>query len=358
MGTPEFAATILDSLVKEYEVVLVVSQPDKEVGRKKVLTSPAVIEKAKELNLKYFQPKHIKDDYMPILNAGADMIVTAAYGQIIPNEVLGCVKKAINVHASLLPKYRGGAPIQRSIINGDKVTGISIIEMVSKLDAGVIYVKKEIEIEDSDNNTTLFEKLSYVGRDLLLDSILDIYSSNASFFKFLYFFLIFNFNSFEHFKNILIILDSSLVLNLPSSNFSKDMHLANIAHISITLLVSKLVKLNSFNDVQPANIPLISVTLPVLKLVKFIFNNDAQFLTIPSMQVTLLVLKLDRFNSFNDEHPANIALKLVALLVLKLDRFNSFNDEHPANIRLISVTSLVLKLVRFNSSINLQLKNI
>lgn len=176
MGTPEFAATILDSLAKEYEVVLVVSQPDKEVGRKKVLTSPAVIEKAKELNLKYFQPKHIKDDYMPILNAGADMIVTAAYGQIIPNEVLGCVKKAINVHASLLPKHRGGAPIQRSIINGDKVTGISIIEMVSKLDAGVIYAKKEIEIEDSDNNTTLFEKLSYVGRDLLLDSILDIYS--------------------------------------------------------------------------------------------------------------------------------------------------------------------------------------
>ncbi len=176
MGTPEFAATILDSLAKKYEVVLVVSQPDKEVGRKKVLTSPAVIEKAKELNLKYFQPKHIKDDYMPILNAGADMIVTAAYGQIIPNEVLGCVKKAINVHASLLPKHRGGAPIQRSIINGDKVTGISIIEMVSKLDAGVIYAKKEIEIEDSDNNTTLFEKLSYVGRDLLLDSILDIYS--------------------------------------------------------------------------------------------------------------------------------------------------------------------------------------
>ena len=176
MGTPEFAATILDSLAKEYEVVLVVSQPDKEVGRKKVLTSPAVIEKAKELNLKYFQPKHIKDDYMPILNAGADIIVTAAYGQIIPNEVLRCVKKAINVHASLLPKYRGGAPIQRSIINGDKVTGISIIEMVSKLDAGVIYAKKEIKIEDSDNNTTLFEKLSYVGRDLLLDSILDIYS--------------------------------------------------------------------------------------------------------------------------------------------------------------------------------------
>lgn len=176
MGTPEFAATILDSLAKEYEVVLVVSQPDKEVGRKKVLTSPAVIEKAKELKLKYFQPKHIKDDYMPILNAGADIIVTAAYGQIIPNEVLGCVKKAINVHASLLPKYRGGAPIQRSIINGDKGTGISIIEMVSKLDAGVVYAKKEIEIEDSDNNTTLFEKLSYVGRDLLLDSILDIYS--------------------------------------------------------------------------------------------------------------------------------------------------------------------------------------
>jgi len=176
MGTPEFAATILDSLAQSYEVVLVVSQPDKEVGRKRVLTSPAVIEKAKELKLNYFQPRRIRDDYEPIINAGADMIVTAAYGQIIPDAVLGCVKKAINVHASLLPKYRGGAPIQRSIINGDKVTGVSIIEMVSRLDAGCIYSTKELQIEDSDNNTTLFEKLSYVGRDLLMESIEDIYS--------------------------------------------------------------------------------------------------------------------------------------------------------------------------------------
>jgi methionyl-tRNA formyltransferase len=176
MGTPEFASVILEELNKKYEISLVVSQPDKEVGRKRILTNPPVISKAKELGLKYFQPKKIKEEYGAIINENADMIVTAAYGQIVPDVVLNSVKKAINVHASLLPKYRGGAPIQRAIINGDKKTGVSIIEMVSKLDAGVIYASKDIDILPSDNNTTMFYKLALLGRDLLLDSIEDIYS--------------------------------------------------------------------------------------------------------------------------------------------------------------------------------------
>ncbi len=176
MGTPEFASVILEELNKKYEISLVVSQPDKEVGRKRILTNPPVISKAKELGLKYFQPKKIKEEYDVIINENADMIVTAAYGQIVPDVVLNSVKKAINVHASLLPKYRGGAPIQRAIINGDKKTGVSIIEMVSKLDAGVIYATKDIDILPSDNNTTMFEKLALLGRDLLIDSIEDIYS--------------------------------------------------------------------------------------------------------------------------------------------------------------------------------------
>ncbi len=178
MGTPEFAATILEELNKKYEISLVVSQPDKEVGRKRVLTNPPVITKAKELGLKTFQPKKMKEDYNEIISVNADMIVTAAYGQIVPDEVLKSVKKAINVHASLLPKYRGGAPIQRSIMNGDKETGISIIEMVHRLDAGVIYSQKSIEIEDSDNNKSMFIKLAQLGKDLLLDSIEDIYNGS------------------------------------------------------------------------------------------------------------------------------------------------------------------------------------
>ena len=105
MGTPEFSVRILSSLTKKYEVVLVVTQPDKPVGRKRVLTPSPVKKCALELNIPVFQPTRIKEDYDPILNSGADMIVTAAYGQIVPDVILNAFKKCINVHASLLPKY-------------------------------------------------------------------------------------------------------------------------------------------------------------------------------------------------------------------------------------------------------------
>lgn len=175
MGTPEFSVGILEALSKKYEVVLVVTQPDKEVGRKKILTSCPVKKKAEELNIEVFQPTKIKNDYQKIIDMHADIIITAAYGQLIPDELINAFKFALNVHASLLPKYRGAAPIQRSIINGDKKTGVSIISMVSKMDAGLIYTKKEIDILASDTSTILFEKLSVVGKNLLLESLDDIY---------------------------------------------------------------------------------------------------------------------------------------------------------------------------------------
>ena len=176
MGTPDFAVPILEALNEKYEIALVVSQPDKEVGRKRILTHPPVVAKALELGLKVYQPYKLRDDYKEIIDAKADMIVTAAYGQIVPDAVLNSVSKSINVHGSLLPKYRGGAPIQRSIMAGDKITGISIIDMVSRLDAGGVYKQATIEILDSDNSTTMFNKLSLLGRDLLMDVIEDIYS--------------------------------------------------------------------------------------------------------------------------------------------------------------------------------------
>lgn len=176
MGTPLFSVRILESLAKKYEVLLVVTQPDKPTGRKKILTPSPVKECALKLGLEVFQPTNIKVDYNRILETKADMIITAAYGQIVPDIVLNSFKKCINVHASLLPKYRGGAPIQRAIMNGDKITGVSIIDMVHKMDAGDIYAKRELEILDSDNNTILFEKLSQLGESLLMDVIDDIYN--------------------------------------------------------------------------------------------------------------------------------------------------------------------------------------
>ena len=176
MGTPEFAVPSLKALNDKYEVVLVVSQPAKKEGRKGVLKNPPVAQAAIELGLNLFQPAYIKDEYEFFKGIEADMIVTAAYGQFIPTKILNLYKKCINVHGSLLPKHRGGAPIQRSIINGDEKTGVTIMQMVKKMDAGCMYASKEIPILESDNNSSLFQKLSIIGKDLLLDNIEDIYN--------------------------------------------------------------------------------------------------------------------------------------------------------------------------------------
>lgn len=169
LGTPTFATPILEALNEKYEICLVVTKVD-QVVKKKVVYSP-VKQKALELGLKVITPTNLKEVASDIINCGADILITAAYGMFIPALILNKFKYKINVHGSLLPKRRGGAPIQRSLIEGDKLTGITIMEMAPKMDSGKIYAKKEYEILDSDNNTSLFEKLSLIGRDLLLETL-------------------------------------------------------------------------------------------------------------------------------------------------------------------------------------------
>lgn len=177
MGTPDFAVPILDILIKNTEVVLVVTQPDKYVGRKKVLTFSPIKERALENNIPVFQPTKIRLDYAEIEKYRPDLIVTCAYGQIVPKGVLdipslGC----INVHASLLPKYRGGAPIQHAIMNGEKETGVTIMYMDEGMDTGDMIEKKSVLIDEEDTLSTLSLKLSKAGSELLesvLPSIID-----------------------------------------------------------------------------------------------------------------------------------------------------------------------------------------
>lgn len=171
MGTPDFAANVLEGLLEnKYNVVGVVSQADKKVGRKQILTPSPVKEMALKYDLPVFTPACIKDDYQDILALKPDLIITCAYGQFIPSVLIDYPKyKAINTHGSLLPKYRGGAPIQYSIINGENKTGISIIYMTKKMDAGDILYVKELPIDIKDTNTTLFAKLSDVARNALIE---------------------------------------------------------------------------------------------------------------------------------------------------------------------------------------------
>ncbi len=172
MGTPEFSAPILESLINKYEVVLVVTQPDKVVGRKKEIVYSPVKQMALKHNVEVFQPISIKADIEHINSYNADLIVTAAYGQIIPTKILHHPKyKSINVHASLLPKLRGGAPIHKAIIEGHDKTGVTIMYMEKKMDSGDILSQEELVITNEDNTSILFDKLSVIGNNLLLKTI-------------------------------------------------------------------------------------------------------------------------------------------------------------------------------------------
>lgn len=172
MGTPAFSVPILEALINNYQVIGVVTQPDKLVGRKKELTSSPVKICAFKHNIPVFQPQKIRKDYEAIIALNPDLIVTAAYGQIVGMKLLNAPKyRSINVHASLLPKYRGGAPIQHAIKNGDKETGVTIMYMEKEMDAGDIISQRSLEIKEDDTAGSLFEKLSYLGRDLLLETI-------------------------------------------------------------------------------------------------------------------------------------------------------------------------------------------
>lgn len=180
MGTPQFSVPILEALVAEkYDVVAVVTQPDRPVGRKRVISPTPVKEAALRLGLPVFQPEKISGspEMAEIIALESDLIVTAAFGQFLPEKLLQAPKKgAINVHASLLPKYRGGAPVHYSIIEGEKETGVTIMEMIKKMDAGGIYSQKSLPITKQDDVGILFDKLSLLGRDLLLETLPKILS--------------------------------------------------------------------------------------------------------------------------------------------------------------------------------------
>ena len=172
MGTPEFAVPILKLLIDEYDVVGVVTQPDRMVGRKRIITPPPVKELALAHNIEVFQPLKIKENYQEILALAPDLIVTCAYGQILPEEILHFPKYGcINVHASLLPKLRGGAPIHHAIIDGYKETGITIMYMSKKMDQGDILTQVKTPILDDDTLGSLQYKLSEMAKDLLKSTI-------------------------------------------------------------------------------------------------------------------------------------------------------------------------------------------
>ena len=172
MGTPIFASIILDELIKKYNVIMVVCQPDREKDRKgNIIYSPCK-KLAIENNIQVFQPLKIRDEYQKILDMNPDIIITAAYGQIIPDIVLNYPKYgAINVHGSLLPKLRGGAPIHHAIINGDKEIGVTIMYMDKRMDAGDIISQRAIPLTNDMTLDIAYEKLAIIGRDLLIETI-------------------------------------------------------------------------------------------------------------------------------------------------------------------------------------------
>ncbi|OJF89733.1 methionyl-tRNA formyltransferase [Alkalibacterium sp. 20] len=181
MGTPAFSVPILEALANSdlCEVSAVVTQPDRKVGRKKQLTATPVKEKAMEYDIPVFQPEKLSgsDELKAVLELRPDLVITAAYGQYVPTSLLHTPKfKAINVHASLLPKYRGAAPIHYALINGEAETGVTIMYMEKEMDAGDIISQRHLTIENSDTVGSLFTKLSVLGRNLLMETLPHVFS--------------------------------------------------------------------------------------------------------------------------------------------------------------------------------------
>lgn len=177
MGTPEFAAIALDALVKEHDVVAVITQPDKPQGRNRKLVPTPVKVKAQEYSIPVYQPQKVRDEetVQMIREYHPDVIVVAAYGQILPESILnipayGC----INIHASLLPKYRGAAPIERAILDGEQVTGVTTMYMEKGLDTGDMIDKVEVKIEADDTGATLHDKLAKAGANLIVKTLSQI----------------------------------------------------------------------------------------------------------------------------------------------------------------------------------------
>ena len=174
MGTPEFAVPTLEALVKEHNVTAVVTQPDKPKGRGKKMMFSAVKEKALEYGLTVYQPEKVKDsDFVQVLKELApDIMVVVAFGQILSEEILNIPKYGcINVHGSLLPEYRGAAPIQWSIIHGREYGGVTTMYMAKGLDSGDMILKAQEKILDDDTYGSLYDRLSVIGADLLIKTL-------------------------------------------------------------------------------------------------------------------------------------------------------------------------------------------
>ncbi|MBP3851790.1 MAG: methionyl-tRNA formyltransferase [Erysipelotrichaceae bacterium] len=183
MGTPKIAADVLKTMLDAgIKVDLVVTQPDKRVGRKQKITVSQVKQVALDYGIDVFQPVRIREDFQPILDKKPKLIVTCAYGQIVPDEILnypiyGCV----NLHGSLLPKYRGGAPIQRAIWDGEKISGMSLMKMATKMDAGPVLDTEEILLDEKETSTTLFERMAQAAGKLILKNYEIICSDKAEY---------------------------------------------------------------------------------------------------------------------------------------------------------------------------------
>lgn len=174
-GTPEFAVSILQTVIDmDCNVVAVVSQPDRPVGRKHVLTPTPVHALADQYDIPCLQPEKLTENIDMILKYHPDIILTCAYGQFVPSKILSYPKLGcINIHPSLLPKFRGGAPIHHAIMAGEKQTGVSIMEMVKKMDAGKVYAQVTLDIGDDETQAELSERLNVAACQLLKDSLQD-----------------------------------------------------------------------------------------------------------------------------------------------------------------------------------------
>ena len=173
MGTPEISAYVLEKMIEAgYHFVGLIAQPDHPVGRKCILEKVPTKVVAEKYNIPVFQPVKIRDDYAFIDEIKPDLVITLAYGQIVPQGFLDKIPMGcLNLHGSLLPKYRGASPIQTALINNEKVTGVTLMAMVKAMDAGRMYAKKEVIIDEEDNSTSLFNKIKIAAADLVLEAL-------------------------------------------------------------------------------------------------------------------------------------------------------------------------------------------
>ena len=173
MGTPMISAYVFRKMIEDgYHFVGLVAQPDHPVGRKGMIEKVPTKVVAEEFNIPVFQPIKIRDDYAFMDEIKPDLVITLAYGQIVPQGFLDKVPMGcLNLHGSLLPKYRGASPVQSALINNEKVTGVTLMEMVKAMDAGRMYAKKEVAIAEDDNATSLFDKIKIAASELVIEAL-------------------------------------------------------------------------------------------------------------------------------------------------------------------------------------------